>query len=256
MTSRLDGLSQIAAQAVAAAARALDAGRADEAGQHLASAVAAYPDHPEVLRMQAGLLGMRGQHQAAIACMRRGLTQRPDDAASYNTLGTLLGQAGEFDAAIEALRRTCQLQPDMALAWYNLGVMLTRSVRNEEAVSALQNAVAVAPDHVAARTLLGDLLRTRGQIADAATEYRKVIAQQPWSGMAWWGLADLKTTRFASGDIELMQAALKQSAASDDDLIAMGFALAKALDDSGRYADSLRALQEANNVARRRQAVP
>jgi len=70
--------------------------------------------------------------------------------------------------------------------------------------------------------------------------------------MAWWGLADLKTTRFADGDIERMQDAMKQPRAGDDDLIAMGFALAKALDDEGRYADSLDALAQANAVARRR----
>jgi tetratricopeptide (TPR) repeat protein len=252
MTSRLDGLSPIAAHAVSTAAHALDAGRADEAGQHLARAVAAFPDHPEVLRMQAGLLGMRGQHQEAIGCMRRALTQRPDDAASYNTLGTLLGQAGEFDAAIEALRRTCELQPDMAIAWYNLGVMLTRSVRNEEAVSALQRAVAVAPDHMAARALLADMLRTRGRIAEAAVEYRRVLIEQPWAGMAWWGLADIKIARFAADDIASMQAALLRPEASDDDLIAIGFALAKAFDDNDRPADALAALAQANHIARRR----
>ncbi len=118
---------------------------------------------------------------------------------------------------------------------------------------ALQRAVALAPDHVAARALLGDMLRTRGHVEEAAAEYRKVLAEQPWAGMAWWGLADLKTMRFAEGDIEHMQAAMQQPRAGDDDLIAMGFALAKALDDAGRYADSLAALAQANAVARRRQ---
>lgn len=253
MTLRLQGLSAAIREHIMAAGDALDTGRVDEAGRYLAGAVASNPQHPEVLRMQAGIYSLRGQHPQAITAMQQALSQRPQDALYYNTMGSLLGAAGDFDAATAALRRCCELQPGLAIAWYNLGLMLTRCVRNNEAGIALQRAVALAPDHVASRALLGDMLRTRGKIAEAAAEYRKVIVKQPWAGMAWWGLADLKTTRFADGDIELMQAAMKQPAASDDDLMAMGFALAKALEDTGRFVESLSALQYSHAIARRRQ---
>ena len=252
MTPRLDGLTSTALQGVMAAAQSLDAGRVDEASRQLAGVSATHPDHPEVLRMLAGIMGMRGQHQEAIACMRRALTQRPDDAVYHNTLGTLLGQAGEYDAAIASLRRTCALQPEMAIAWYNLGVMLTRCVRNEEAIEALQRAVALAPDHMSARALLADMLRMRGRVGEAAVEYRRVLAEQPWAGMAWWGLADIKIARFSADDIARMQTALRHPAAGDDDLIAVGFALAKAFDDNDRPVDALAALAQANAIARRR----
>lgn len=253
MTTRLDGLTLTAAQHVAAAGQALDAGRVDQASLYLASVTAVHPDHPEVLRMLAGIQGMQGHHQESVRTMRRALAQRPDDPAYHNTLGTLLGQAGEYDAAITALRRTCELQPDMAIAWYNLGVMLVRSVRNEEALHALQQAVAIAPDHMSARALLADMLRMRGETGRAATEYRRVIAEQPRAGMAWWGLADLRTLRLDEQDIEQMQQALREPQATDDDLMAIGFALAKAYDDTGQYAESLAALATANTIARRRQ---
>ena len=253
MTSRLQGLSNATQQRVLAAGTALDAGRLDEASRNLAQIPPAEGSHPEVLRMRAGIHSMQGQHQEAIGAMRQALEQRPADALYHNTMGTILGNAGSFDAAVEVLQRACQLQPGLALAWFNLGVMLVRGVRNDEAETALQKAVALAPDQVDARALLGDMLRNRGAVAEASAEYRKVIARQPWAGLAWWGLADLKTTRFEDGDIQSMQAAMRQPAASDDDLMAMGFALAKALDDAGRYAESLAALAQANAVARRRQ---
>jgi tetratricopeptide (TPR) repeat protein len=252
MTPRLQGLSPATRMHIMVAGEALEAGRVDEAERHLANASASDPQHPEVLRMQAGIHSLRGRPQEALGVMRQALSQRPQDAIYHNTMATLLGSVGDYDAAITALRRCCELQPDLAIAWYNLGVMLTKCVRNDDAVVALQRAVALAPDHVAARALLGDMLRTRGYVEEAAAEYRKVLAEQPWAGMAWWGLADLKTTRFADGDIERMQDAMKQPRAGDDDLIAMGFALAKALDDEGRYAESLDALAQANAVARRR----
>ena len=253
MIPRLQGLDPTTRMHIAVAGEALEAGRVEEAERHLADASASDPQHPEVLRMQAGIQHLRGRLPQAISTMRQALAQRPQDALYHNALGTLLGSAGDFDAAIATLQHCCELRPDLAIAWYNLGVMLTRSVRNDEAEAALRQAVALAPDHLAARALLGDMLRTRGATDDAAMAYRKVLAEQPWAGMAWWGLADLRTIRFTDDDIERMQTALQQPRASEDDRIATGFALAKALEDNDRPADSLAALAQANATARRRQ---
>lgn len=70
--------------------------------------------------------------------------------------------------------------------------------------------------------------------------------------MAWWGLANIKTLRLEPSDVERMRRALQDANASDDDRIATGFALAKALEDDGRLAEALRALAQANDIARRR----
>ncbi|GAA0714620.1 tetratricopeptide repeat-containing sulfotransferase family protein [Dokdonella soli] len=249
---RLHGLAQTAIPQVIAVAQALEAGRVDEADRQLSGIAAAYPDHPEILRLQAGIQSQRGQHREAADSMRRAISQRPHDALYYNTLGTVLGAAGEFDDAIAALRRCCELQPDLAVAWYNLGVMLTRCVRHDDAVDALRKAVALAPGHADARALLADMLRVSDRAAEAEAGYRRIIAESPHAGMAWWGLADLKTMRFSEADTARLQSALADPRASDDDLIAMGFAFAKALDDHGRYAESLAALERANAIARRR----
>ena len=253
MNSRLQGLETSMTARVLAAGEALGAGRVDDAELQLAKASASHPEHPEVLRMQAGIHDLRGQHQMAIQVMRRALAQRPRDALYHNTMGTLLGNAGEYEAAIKALKNTCELLPQLPLAWYNLGVMLTKCVRNDEAADALRRAVALAPDHLAARALLADILRTQDDLDAASTEYRKLIEIRPTEGMAWWGLADLKTRPFTDADVEQMRAALQSSQATEQDRIALGFALAKALDDTGDLAGSLAALAAANDVARRQQ---
>lgn len=252
-TSRLHGLTPADTAHVVAAATALEAGRAQEAEQHLRQITAAHHQHPEVLRLQAGALGMRGQRDEAVRRMRQALAQRPQDALYHNTLGSLLGEAGLYDDAIAALRQCCTLQPDLALAWYNLGMMLIRSVRNDEAVVALQRAVSLEPGQRDARALLADLLRTTGQVEQAAVEYRRLLAEQPATGMAWWGLADLRGGLLDEDDIARMQAVLHDGKAGVDELIATGFALAKALDEAERPAESLAALEHANALARRRQ---
>jgi len=250
---RLQGLDNAAAQQVVATAQALGLGRADQAAAQLAPALSAFPDHPEVLRLHAGVLNLRGQYPEALTTMRRALDLRPVDPLYHNTMGTVLGSTGDFDGAVRALHRACELQPDLAIAWYNLGVMLTRCVRIAEATDALQRAAQLDPANMDTRALLGDMLRVSGRVEGSAAEYRKVLAERPWTGMAWWGLADLRTGALKPGDIESMQAALRKHHASDDDRIAIGFALAKALDEHGRYEASLQALQRANAIARLRQ---
>jgi len=251
-SSRLQGLSPAAAQLIVAAAQALDAGRADQASQYLGGVLASNPEHPEALRLEAGILSLRGQHAQAIQAIQRAVAQRADDALYHNTLGTVLADGGDFDGAIVALRRAAELQPELATTWYNLGIILTRCVRYAEAGEALRRAVSLAPQHALARAQLADALKVSGQIDEAVAEYRKVLAMQPWSGMAWWGLANIKTLRFESKDSDAIRSALSDARASDDDRIALGFALAKTLDDQGRYAESLEALAQANAIARRR----
>ncbi|WP_284318919.1 tetratricopeptide repeat-containing sulfotransferase family protein [Dyella acidisoli] len=247
----LQGLDPVAANRVIAAEQALAMNRPDQAVGQLGPALASHPDHPEVLRLHASLLSLRGEHRSALGDMRRALDQRPHEALYHNAFALFLAEAGELDQAIEFLRRACELQPTFVLAWYNLGLFLTRSARFDEARDALRRAVRLAPDYTAARAQLADLLRMDNSRDEAIAEYRKLLAEQPWTGMAWWGLAEIKTLRLDEEDSDAIRRALMHPRATDGDRIAMGFALAKALDDQGRYAESMQALATANDIARK-----
>lgn len=235
-----------------ATAQALQAGRVGEADRHLQPVLASNPEHAEVLRLLAGIHSLRGDHAAAVDAIDRAVAQRPQDPLYSNTLGTILATAGEYDAAIAAFRRACDLQPDLASAWMNLGILFVRCMRNDEAEVALRRAVALAPGNISARVQLADLLRTSNQADAAAQAYRAVLAERPWTGMAWWGLAELRSGKFSTRDVEQMLSASTDPDATDDDLISLGFALARALDDNGRYGEALAALAQANEIARRR----
>ena len=250
--TRLDGISQQAFGQVIATANALEYGRVDEAERHISGLLAVYPDHAEILRLFAGVQNLRGDRAGAISTMRRAVALRPDDALYHNTLGAVLGENTELDAAIACLRRACELQPELSSAWYNLGLLLMRSIRPEESAQALRQAVALDPAHAHARVLLGEMLRASGRFDEAGAEYRRVIAHKPDAGTAWWGLADLKTMKLGDSDIDALRQAMQRPSASEDDKIAMGFALAKALDDQGRYRESLEALAQTHSRARSR----
>jgi len=174
--SRLQGLSPAAMQGVVSTAQALELGRVDEAGRHIAALLASYPHHPEILRLLAGLQSMRGDGADAAATMRQALALRPDDALYLNTLGSVLTETGEYDEAIAVLRRACNLDPGLAVAWFNLGVALTRCMRPAEAADAMRRAVALAPGQVNARCLLADQLKASGRTDEAVAEFRHARA--------------------------------------------------------------------------------
>ena len=253
LPSRMHGLPPDAIRQMIAAAGALDAGRVDQANGYLRGVLASYPSHPEVLRLKGGMQGLRGQHALAIETMRHAIVQRPHDPVYLNTLGSMLGTAGELDAAIDITRHACSLKPDLAAAWFNLGVFLTRCVRHAEAIEALECAVRNEPANAHARCLLGDMLRVEGNVDQARATYRAVLAQYPWFGMAWWGLADLRSSAFGAGDTAAMRAALVDSRATLDDRVATGFALAHALDANDDCGPAFVTLQQAHALARTRQ---
>jgi tetratricopeptide (TPR) repeat protein len=244
---RLDGLSSSAGRRLVTAAQALSMGRVVDAEQRLQGLLAVYPDHPEVLRMWAGLQSLRGDFYGALAIMERAIAQRPNDAAYWSSFGSALIEAARYDEAIDALRHACELDPTYTTAWYNLGLAYIRCMRVDEASVALRRAVSQAPElEVNARVILGNMFRAESRNDEAIAEYRATIRQQVHAGNAWWGLAEIKTQRFADGDLDNLRQAMRHPNASEDDRSAMGFALAKALDDRQQYAESLAALAEAH----------
>ena len=249
--SRLAGLNEAAVRDVMSAAQALEAGQASQAMAFLRGPLAAAPGHPEVLRLHAGVHSLQGNHAEAVRAMRAALAQRPSDPLCHLTFGSVLATAGELDAAAAAFHHAAELKPDLAGAWYNLGVLLVRSMRNPEAAAALRRALAIAPQDVSARVQLADLLRATGHANEAEAEYRSVLSTVPQAGMAWWGLADLRTIALTNDDIARMRAGLSDPRVSEHDRVAIGFALARALDQDDRHAESLAALAEANAIARR-----
>jgi tetratricopeptide (TPR) repeat protein len=250
--SRLAGLPQTAIRAVVTAAQALDHGRVEDAEHHIIALMALYPGHPEILRLHAGTQRLRGDIDGAIATLRRAIAARPDDALYLSSLGSALIDSFRYDEAIDTLRRATQLDASLASVWYNLGLAHMRAMQVDEAVSALRHALKLSPDiAISAYAMIGDIYRAEGRIDEAQAAHRDAIARQPHAGMAWWGLADLKTLRLSDDDVEQMRRAMNHRAASEDDKIAIGLALAKALDERQRYAESLDTLAQAHARARK-----
>ncbi|MBP8080796.1 MAG: sulfotransferase, partial [Arenimonas sp.] len=84
----------------------------------------------------------------------------------------------------------------------------------------------------------GHALKTAGHQERAIQAYRKAIALDPGLGDAYWSLANLKTFRFGADEIGTMRGFLRREDLGVEHRFHFEFALGKALEDAGEYAES------------------
>src|SRR6202043_4071352 len=97
----------------------------------------------------------------------------------------------------------------------------------------------------------GHSLKTQRRQAESIVAYRRAISLEPTLGEAYWSLANLKTFHFESGDVAAMRDALVPKNLSDDDRLHFEFALGKALEDEGEYAESFRHYARGNAIRKK-----
>jgi len=250
LDARLAGLPARALRVLRDARHALETRRVREADQLLQRAQPLVGEHPEFLRLLGIVRQQQGRPLEAVPMLRRALEQVPGDALILTNLGSALRSAGELEAAIVTLRRACDLAPNLAAAWFNFGRALSSDRRTGEAHDAYERALRCDPLHVRARMSYADTLRTLGKSAEAAAEYRLAL-KQPGSTDAWTRLASLQTVRLTAEETAELERLFSSPGLSEKDRVIVGFALTRALEDSGRYAEAFTVLSAANSVKRR-----
>jgi tetratricopeptide (TPR) repeat protein len=93
-------------------------------------------------------------------------------------------------------------------------------------------------------------LKTLGRQTEAIDEYRAAARARPGFGDAWWSLANLKTYHFTDAELEQMRAAETAASTSVIDRYHLCFALGKANEDRGNYAESWRCYERGNALKR------
>ncbi|HEY4749651.1 MAG TPA: sulfotransferase [Steroidobacteraceae bacterium] len=97
---------------------------------------------------------------------------------------------------------------------------------------------------------IGHALKTLGQTSEAIAAYRRAAACRADFGDAYWSLANLKTYRFTPEELAQIRAALAADATGTVDRYHLCFALGKALEDEGEFAESFRHYERGNALKR------
>jgi tetratricopeptide (TPR) repeat protein len=199
-------------------------------------------DHVEATRLLARIGIQRDALDDAERLLESVLKLAPDYGAARADYAGVLNKRQKHLQARQEMDTLLQLEPGnrrylklYAAACVGLGdcepiIRLYRQMLAEGAATGTET----ADLHL----WLADLLRTVGRQPEAIQEYREAIAALPDSGEAWWGLANLKTYRFAEDEIARMRAVEAAPATGLVDRYHLCFALGKALEDQGRYEES------------------
>ncbi len=244
-------LTPMAARLLQRAQRESQSGDAEAAMRTITSALALAPDHVEVLRWAGIAAQTVDDHAAAADFFGRALAALPEDADLHVALGVALYRLRREGEGIAHLRRACELAPDSASAWYNLAEALKPQVQTEEAIEALQRTLVLDPSRAAARLSLANAQASAGRVEIAVDEFREILRREPQNAKAWFGLSNLNTVRFDADDAERIRHAFAQSGSNSEAHDQLGFALAKAIEDCGNYAEAFDVLKIANASRRR-----
>jgi tetratricopeptide (TPR) repeat protein len=122
--------------------------------------------------------------------------------------------------------------------------------RYEEALDVYRALVAETPQAADLHLSIAHALKTMGRQAEAIDAYRDAARARPSFGDAYWSLANLKTYRFAEDEIEQMRAEEARPELEPEDRWHLCFALGKALEDRGGYAESFGYYERGNALKR------
>jgi tetratricopeptide (TPR) repeat protein len=237
---------------------------------------------PEVV--SATSLFMDGDLEAAEPLIRAYLLQHGDHVEAMRLLARIGIARKVFDDAALLLAAVLELAPGYRVARQEYAGALLQLHRYPEARRELEQLLAQEPDNRLYKTLyatacvgLGEHERaiglyrelllgtpgdaelhlsiahaqkTLGQRAQAIHSYRRAADCRPSFGDAYWSLANLKTYRFTQDELARLRAEQAAPSTEPVDRYHLCFALGKALEDQGEFAESFRYYQQGNALKR------
>ncbi|MFK2899487.1 sulfotransferase [Dyella jejuensis] len=174
----------------------------------------------------------------------------PDYRAARYDYACVLLERHLYRHACEEAEKLLAVEPDQldyqalyASASVGLG-------EHDRAISLYRQLLQKMPDGADLHLSLAHSLKTQGKQAEAIEAYRNAIAARADFGDAYWSLANLKTYRFSDDEIARMRTAEAASATQAVDRCHLCFALGKAFEDRGDYAESWRYYSQGNALKR------
>jgi predicted Zn-dependent protease len=237
---------------------------------------------PRLLAAAAALVG--NQIPRAEALLRTHLLQFPTDVAAIRMLAEVAARLGRNADAENLLARCLELAPSFQPARYHYAIVLQRQNKPAAALQQLEPLLRAEPRNPAYRNLqavvlakvgdyresleiyaeilaaypnqpkiwmsYGHALSTAGRFQESIAAYRKCIELTPNCGEAYWSLANLKTFRFTADELQAMRTQLNHADLGEEDRFHLQFALGKAMEDAGTYADSFEHYALGNRLRR------
>jgi tetratricopeptide (TPR) repeat protein len=234
---------------IAVADRAIAAGRLADARALLSRHLASVPDDLPATRLLAQTCFRMGMREEGFEAALRAVDLAPDDIGYGLDCAFNLVRAGRRGDALALSRRIAAQTPSDPYQCDTLGTIFTHCEAPDEAIGHFIAACAVAPDVPALLFNLAGAQRMVGLKREAEASLDRTISLDPTDGKAWLARSSLRSQTPDSHHVMPLQAALRK-AGSTPAAIPIGYALAKELEDLGRYPESFAALDSASRQQR------
>jgi tetratricopeptide (TPR) repeat protein len=194
--------------------------------------------HVEGIRLLAQIGMRRDAPEDAEKLLQQAISLAPDnDAARYDYAAVLLKRHKHAEAR-DQLLKLLQAGPSNPTYRGLLATVYAGVGNYEKALPLYLELLRENPADPELRLSVAHALKTVGRAPEAIEAYRAAALARPRYGEAYWSLANLKTYRFTDAEIALMRADEAAPNVKLEDRYHLCFALGKALEDAGNYAES------------------
>ena len=157
-------------QALQAAMRCHQEGRAYDAELHYAKALELDPKNVQALRLRGVLARERGDVETAVQLLRKAADHEASNAEPRAEIALTLMMAGDLQGAEDAFRATLTLAPNAIDVLANLGALLQHRGHLNAAIDIYREILAQDDAEVEVRCNLAKALADRGDTAAALAE--------------------------------------------------------------------------------------
>ena len=205
-----------------------------------------YPTNVEAMRLLARIGIARQVFDDAELLLDAVLELAPDYRVARVEYAQVLLDRHKHAQAVQQLEKLLEAEPDnrqyrTLYATASVGVG-----DHEKALKLYQELLQGAPQSAELHLSIAHSLKTLGQRDAAIEAYRRAAAARPDYGDAYWSLANLKTYQFTPQELDVMRSREAAPQTTLLDRYHLCFALGKALEDQGEYAESFRYYERGN----------
>ena len=218
------------------------------AEQQVRAYILKHGNHVEALRLLARIALRRDELNDAELLLEAVLRASPSYAAARFEYASVLLRGHRYEAALRELEQLCAAEPKNAAYLTGLAAALAGLGRHAQALDLYRGLLAAKPDDAELQLAIGHCLKTLGETAGAVRAYHHAAALRADYGDAYWSLANLKTYRFGEDEVLRMRAAFNAPGTAPLDRCQLAFALGKALEDRGAYAESFAYYAQGNLI--------
>jgi tetratricopeptide (TPR) repeat protein len=203
-------------------------------------------DHIEGMRLLAQIGMKLDVVEDAELLLENVLVLAPDYHAARYEYALALLKRHKHVRAREEMEILLKIDPDNRVYRTTHATVCTGFGDYSQALPLYREILAETPNEPELHLSLANALKTLGRTQEAIESYRAAAAVRPHYGEAYWSLANLKTYRFTDAEIADMRAAETSANIPRVDRYHLCFALGKALEDRGEYAESFAFYERGN----------